>query len=149
MRTLSLPLCLVVVFALTGCGKKEPPPPPQPQVEKPAPKPEPAAPAVVEDTTEKEAAPEPAPEPEPEAKATYPPGTYTIQVAAWERREDAENLASFYESKGYEARVEEADLSSGKWFRVRIGSYDSYQAAREVADTIQEKYKSDIWLVKL
>ncbi|HUU29775.1 MAG TPA: SPOR domain-containing protein [archaeon] len=143
MRKLALIFSLILLFAFWGCGKKEPAPaptpPPQPEQQvKAEPTPEPA---VVKEEVK--------PTPVVKKKVAYPPGTYTIQVAAWETREDANKLASFYERKGYQARVEDADLESGRWYRVRIGRYDGYNSARDVADTIVEKYKSDVWLVRL
>ena len=141
MRKLSLLICLALIYLTTGCGKKEPAPAPQPQeqaqVEQPAPEPVP------------EPEPEPEPKPEPEKKVVAIAGTFTVQVAAWETRTEAEKLAGFYNGKGYDSRVEEADLSSGRWYRVRIGTYDNSVKAGKVADEIAEKYKSDIWIVKL
>ena len=77
------------------------------------------------------------------------PGDYTIQVASWATLEDAQQLAEFYDKKGYEARVENADIQSGRWYRVRIGHYKNSGDAHEVAEQIADKYKSDIWLVRL
>jgi cell division protein FtsN len=143
MRKLSLLICLALIYLTTGCGKKEPAPAPQPQeqaqVEQPAPEPVP----------EPEPEPEPEPKPEPQKEIVAIPGTFTVQVAAWETRTEAEKLAGFYNGKGYDSRVEEADLSSGRWYRVRIGTYDNSVKAGKVADEIAEKYKSDIWIVKL
>ena len=144
MKKLSLVLCLSVLYLVAGCGKKEEPPAPAPQ-------PQVQAPVVKPDTTPKVVTPAPAPEPKPEPTPTFKsvPGNFTVQVAAWETRENAEKLADFYNRKGYEARVEDADIASGRWYRVRIGSYDNSGDAHEVAEQIREKYKSDIWLVKL
>ena len=141
MKKLSLLICLALLCLATGCGKKEPAPAPQPQVAQPAPEPAPAP--------EPEPAPAPEPKPEPQMKVVAIPGTFTVQVAAWETKTEADKLASFYNGKGYDARVEQADLGAGRWYRVRIGTYDNSLKAREVAENIAEKYKSDIWIVKL
>ncbi|OGF99824.1 MAG: hypothetical protein A3F83_06015 [Candidatus Glassbacteria bacterium RIFCSPLOWO2_12_FULL_58_11] len=137
MKKLSLLVCLFLVYTLGGCGKKEPAPAPQAQVQAPVEKPAPPP----------EAAPAPVMEQKPAPVAM--PGTFTVQVAAWETKENAEKLAAFYNGKGYEARVEQAEVDSDQWFRVRIGSYDNSAKARDVADEIAEKYKSSTWLVKL
>ncbi|MBN2288359.1 MAG: SPOR domain-containing protein [Candidatus Glassbacteria bacterium] len=137
-------VCLAVLLVSIACGKKEPAPAPvqkQEPVAQVQPEPEPAPPPAP--------APPPEPKPEPVKKVSLPPGTYTIQVAAWETYEDAQKLAAFYQRKGYDSRVEEADLSSGRWYRVRIGKYDNPAKAKEAADLIAETYKSDIWLVRL
>jgi len=137
MRKLSLLFCLSLFLVFYGCPKKEPPPAPQAKVEEA--KPQEPAPQVKEEK----------PAVKVEKKVAALPGTYTIQVAAWETREDAQKLASYFENKGFQARVEEADVSSGRWYRVRIGKYDNYESAKEAADQIAEKYKSNIWLVRL
>ncbi|MFH1070793.1 MAG: SPOR domain-containing protein [Candidatus Glassbacteria bacterium] len=137
MNKLSLLLCLSLVCLWAGC-KKEQPPAPAPEVQAPVTQPEttPAAPA-----------PEAAAPAQTEFKSI--PGNFTVQVAAWETKDSADKLAAFYQSKGYDARVENADLGSGQWYRVRIGNYKNSAEARQVAEEIREKYKSDIWLVKL
>jgi cell division protein FtsN len=135
MRKLSLLFCMCLFLAFYGC-KKEPAPAPQAKVEEA--KPQEPAPQVEEKPAVKV-----------EKKVAALPGTYTIQVASWETREDAQKLASFFENKGFQARVEEADVTSGRWYRVRIGKYDNYESAKEAADQIAEKYKSNIWLVRL
>jgi cell division protein FtsN len=132
--------CLTALLLCAACEKKE----------APVPAPQAAAP----DTTVKKEQPQPAPVvavPEkPAVKAgKMPPGPYTIQVAAWASKKDAEELAAFYKNKGYEARIEEADLSSARWFRVRIGMYEDYRSARDTANKIEKEYNSRIWLIKL
>lgn len=136
-----------------ACGEKEPAPPPPPA---------PAAP----ETTEQDVPPAPVDtvkteEPAKIAAGTMvrasdkvdpgrmPPGPYTIQVAAWETRSDAQKLADFYRGKGYDSRVEEADVKGGRWYRVRISKFDNFSQAQETALKIQQQYKSEIWLVKL
>src|SRR3990170_4017715 len=98
MKKLSLLVCLFLVYTLGGCGKKEPAPAPQAQVQAPVEKPAPPP----------EAAPAPVMEQKPAPVAM--PGTFTVQVAAWETKENAEKLAAFYNGKGYEARVEQAEV---------------------------------------
>jgi cell division protein FtsN len=144
MNKFAMLVCLTIVAGVLACGPKEEPiqatPPPAPQVQQTAP------------------APAPDPAPEAEAKPETKPvkkefksvaGDFTIQVASWATLEEANKLAAFYNGKGFEARVENADVSGGRWYRVRIGHYTNSGDAREVADQIAEKYKSDIWLVRL
>jgi cell division protein FtsN len=144
MKKLSLIVCSALILIISGCGKKEPAPTPQPQAE--APKPAPAAAPAVETPAP---APAPAQAAKPARKVKAPPGEYTVQVASWETKDEAEKLVEFFKGKGFEARLEEADLSSGRWYRVRIGHYDNYSSASEAANQIEEKYKSQVWLVKL
>lgn len=139
MKHLCHLLCIVALLAGVACGKKETPPTPASQVQAPAPA-QPDTTQMVKET---------APKPGPVKVVELPKGSFTIQVAAWGTREDAEKLASFYKNKGYDSRMEVAQLPSGTWYRVRIGVYNSYRDALKVAEVIQDKYKSDVWLVKL
>lgn len=50
---------------------------------------------------------------------------YSIQVAAYKTRRDADKLAESLKKRGYEARVDVAP----DWFRVRVGRYVSERAA--------------------
>ena len=52
---------------------------------------------------------------------------YSVQVAAYKTRSDADKLTESLKSRGYEARVDE----SSDWFRVRIGRYATEDAAEE------------------
>lgn len=148
MRKQLMLIGLAAAF-MTACGPKEPPMMATPPQTPPA--------AAAPDTMQKAAAPDTtaatAPVQDVKAKkktssAGMPSGPYAIQVAAWETRESAEQLAQFFQSRGYEARVENADLESGRWYRVRLGNYASYGEAEQAAGEIQEKYKSSTWLVK-
>ncbi|MCE5270957.1 SPOR domain-containing protein [bacterium] len=142
----------LTAMLMTACGPKEPPMSATPPQAQPA--------AAAPDTTQQAAQPAdtaqaaaPAAQPVKVKKAVsrtgMPAGPYTIQVAAWETRESAEKLAAFYSRNGFEARVENADLNNGRWYRVRVGNYPSYAEAETAAAEIREKYKSDVWLVKL
>ncbi|HET6414265.1 MAG TPA: SPOR domain-containing protein [Anaeromyxobacter sp.] len=115
---------------------KPPPPPParSPATAEPASPPPPAtrpAPAP---------APTPAPEPTPAAgeaasAALAPPGGWTVQLGASQRREEAEGLARKVQGLG--PRIEEADLAGkGHFFRVRVGRFESKGQA--------EKYRNDV-----
>lgn len=146
MRTLCLAAFLALATILAGCGDKPTPAPPAPlQQEQPS-----MAQPVAAEVSAAPAEAAPVVPAAPTAAASDPPGSYTVQVAAWATREEAEQLAQFYRQRGFEdVRMENADLQSGRWYRVRIGRYDSYQSARETADQLKEKYHSEIWMVRL
>ncbi len=141
----------LTAMLVTACGKNEPRMTATPPQTQPA--------AAAPDTTQQAApadtvqAAAPATTPVKVKKSTprsgMPAGAYTIQVAAWETRESAQKLADFYSRNGFEARVENADLENGRWYRVRVGNYPNYTEAESAAEKIREKFKSDIWLVKL
>ena len=50
---------------------------------------------------------------------------YSVQVAAYKTKADAEKLAASLKTRGYEARVD----VSPDWFRVRVGRYPNEKAA--------------------
>ncbi len=71
------------------------------------------------------------------ASKTPPPGSkYSVQVAAYNHRPDAEKLASSLSKRGYEARVD-GDAAP---FRVRIGRYSEVGDAEKALDKIKAKH---------
>jgi cell division protein FtsN len=97
-------------------------------------------------TTAKDAAPsivvpmEPTPAPvkpaaDP-AKATPATGKYSVQVAAYNHRADAEKLAATLVQRGYQARVDGDILP----FRVRIGLYATENDAEAALRRIKAKH---------
>lgn len=99
-------------------AKPAPAPPAPPAPAAPAPTPPPPAP-VAEETTP----PPAAPTPKPALKA------WTVQLAAAEDRAEAEKLAARFAALG--PRIEEAVVpGKGRFFRVRVGSFDTKEAAQ-------------------
>jgi cell division septation protein DedD len=109
-------------------------PPPKPE---PVPKAEPEAPAA--------ALPAPSPKPEPVVKAApAPPAArpepaparggvgYTVQVAAYATRAQAEALADRLIARGFPADVSETTTDTGVRYRVRVGTWPTREAAREI-----------------
>lgn len=60
---------------------------------------------------------------------------FTVQVAAYNERGSADDLASKLTGRGYPARV----WGSAAPFRVRIGRYDTRAAAEAEATTLKSK----------
>jgi cell division septation protein DedD len=72
-----------------------------------------------------------------EAKtAPVPRGKYSVQVAAYNRRQDAEKLATTLARRGYQARVD----GSAAPFRVRIGLYSTSAEAEDALKKIKAKH---------
>ncbi len=61
---------------------------------------------------------------------------YSVQVAAYNRKPEADKLASSLKTRGYQARVD-GDAAP---FRVRIGRYATAKDAEEALRTIKAKY---------
>lgn len=71
----------------------------------------------------------------PKAKARASAGRYTLQVAAYTDRADAERLAKKLVARGMDARV----VGTSKLFRVRIGHFATRAAAAAEAKTLKAK----------
>ena len=78
----------------------------------------------------------PAEKPAAKVSATTATSGYSVQVAAYNHKPEAENLVSTLKKRGYQARVDE----SGEWFRVRIGRYATAKDAEEALKRIKAKH---------
>jgi cell division septation protein DedD len=133
-------------------------PPPEPakvvEAPKPAPLPEPVKvaevtkPSPIAEPASDVKLPE-APRPEPVATRTHdggglkeafgkvqrapetaPDGSWTLQLSAYQDREEADRFAAGLRDKGYAPYVIEANIpGKGTWFRVRMGRFGSKDAA--------------------
>ncbi len=66
---------------------------------------------------------------------------YTVQVSSWKVFSDAETAASRLRKLGYEPYVQRAQApGNGQvWYRVRIGSFRTYEAAATLAGKLQRE----------
>ena len=65
--------------------------------------------------------------------------THSVQVGAFRRIDNAEELIDWLESKGYSARIVEIpDSQSRLWFTVRIGDHSTLESAQEQARIFME-----------
>jgi len=97
-----------------------------------------AALAVVED--EPKVKPAPAPEPKrPDASSNTRPRRFTLQVKASRDRDDAERFVASLRKAGFEPHLVLADVpGKGRYYRVRLGRFDSIELAR----AFQRRYKA-------
>lgn len=104
------------------------PEPPNPET----PKPEPARPQMPEPDPVR-----PVAAPRPPAPSALPERRFTIQVAAFKTRPQAETMRRGLVDGGYDAYVSESAGPSGARYRVRVGAYptrdDAQQAAQRLA----------------
>ena len=61
---------------------------------------------------------------------------YSVQVAAYRQKSEADKLVSSLTTRGYAARVD----ASGEWFRVRIGRYATNKEAEAALSRIKAKH---------
>jgi len=79
---------------------------------------------------------------QPQTAPAKPParqesGGFTVQVASYSLKSEAETLRSKLAAKGYNVGIIESDLGDrGTWYRVRVGKRLDPDAAKELADRI-------------
>ena len=111
------------------------------KLEPSATKPEPPAPKVVPAPPAPKADPAPAKADPPKPVATPEPApapadarrSYTVQVAAYATRAQAEALAERLTARGFSADVSETTAPAGVRYRVRVGTYPTKEAAHDLA----------------
>lgn len=64
---------------------------------------------------------------------------YTVQISSWRERSKADTEAAKLREAGYKAFVIEANLPEldGRWYRVRVGHFDSIAEARRVSQILK------------
>jgi len=64
-------------------------------------------------------------------------GKYQVQVASFGTRSAAESLASRLKGKDYQAAIVSSTVNGKAFYRVRVGGYDSYDAASRVVANLK------------
>lgn len=132
---------------LAALAAKPPPAAPAAPVAKaPAPAPAPAGKVEQEPTPTRTATPPTGSLKEAIARATQPPteavkgGAFTLQISAFQSREEADRFAARLRDRGYAPYILAAEVpNKGTWYRVRMGSFPSKDAAsRYLADFKRE-----------
>lgn len=92
-----------------------------------------AKPSIVDPTKAPKAAPE---KPAPKSASSPSASGYSVQVAAYNRKAEADKLVSTLKTRGYAARVD----GSVAPFRVRIGRYATAKDAEDALKRIKAKH---------
>jgi len=69
-------------------------------------------------------------------------GRYTVYIASYRTRLDAEEEVSRWKDAGYEASVHEHE----GWFRVALGQYEQVAAAKSSAEGLKECFEQGYWI---
>lgn len=85
----------------------------------------------------------PAPVPVPSPPATGP--MWSVQIAAWPTRDEADRFLAAVRGKGYDARID-GDAAP---FRVRFGRYATRDAASAAMAEYRQKERADAFLVQV
>ncbi len=76
---------------------------------------------------------------------------FAVQLASYRVRPRAEGLRAMLEDVGYTAYVVESNVPpSGRYYRVRVGPFDTREEAREIALNMQNRLSDllpDFWIV--
>jgi septal ring-binding cell division protein DamX len=137
-------------------GVAPPPPLPLPEGQPPPQAGAPAPPETAPPPPREAPAPQPqAAAPSPTAKADAEAqirklagkGRYSVQVAAVNDRADAEETAARIKRQGFEVVTVRASVKGKVWYRVRVGSFPSQQAAAQAAGIFRSAYGYDAMVV--
>ena len=77
---------------------------------------------------------------------------FAIQIAAFQTRQKAEGLRAKLQEAGFAAYVVETEVlpGSARYYRVRVGPFDTREEARRVASNVQSRFPReipDVWIV--
>lgn len=68
------------------------------------------------------------------AEKTAVPSAFTVQLASFSLKSEAETMKSKFAGKGYNVYISESNLGNkGTWYRVRVGKGLEHDAAKELA----------------
>lgn len=151
-------VCLALLLA-TGCDDDGGGPPVgEPAAEAPAPgdtaplsrediaPPEPEAGGEPEAEPEEEPAP-PAGEPGTVAARTLGARIHTVQIGAFARGANADELLGRVEASGFPVWHPETRMGGRAYERVRVGAVTSYADARRLAELLRDRYGVPTWIV--
>ncbi|MEW5995924.1 MAG: SPOR domain-containing protein [Candidatus Zixiibacteriota bacterium] len=78
-------------------------------------------------------------------RETEPPG-FVLQVAACPSLEYARYLIDLYQQRGYDPYLTSTFHNGEKYYRVRVGGFDTYQEARALQMEILDKFSASAWI---
>ena len=125
---------------------------PGPAADKPADKP--AADKPVDRPADKPAADKPADRPADKPAADKPadkpgPAKFTLQLSAFQDQAEADSFLATVKAAGYPAYVTSADVDGKKFFRVRVGSYSTYDDAVAAKLEFEKKVPKIAYVIRL
>jgi hypothetical protein len=96
---------------------------------------------------------EPVTRPAAEREITFPidgppPGTgrFTLQISSWQSRTNAEREAKQLRDTGEEAFISQSTVNGTTWYRVRLGRYQTYEAAENAAHALESLLEAGWWV---
>ena len=124
-----------------------PAPPEQAAIPEPVPVPEQQMPV---DTTPAPVTPTPVPVKPPERPVVQSgTGDYTVQVSSWRSRYKANQEVARLSNAQFDAFMEEGSIDGVRWFRVRVGRYQTEGEAGTAAERLHEMLENGAWVTKV
>lgn len=74
--------------------------------------------------------------------------TFTLQMKAFSRAEEAEDFASKLRANGHEVRVEAHEVKGRIWHRVRMGTFDSWADGLAAKEAFEQREKIIAYVVR-
>ena len=77
------------------------------------------------------------------APVTQTEARYTIQIGAFQKKEEAEKIIDPLKSKGYPAFIKTVEIfGKGTWYRIRIGTFKTREEAKLYGDNLRSSEPS-------
>lgn len=84
--------------------------------------------------------PSPSPPPPPIIQTATTDAHYSIQVGSYPNPDEAHTFVAYWKQKGYNAYLVSADIpNKGRWYRVRLGGFDTKEDADSYLHELQSK----------
>ena len=129
-------------------GSREPSEPPEPLLPTPEKVMDIDSPTVPIERSPLPVEPEPTDQPGSPGSETV---VFTVQVAAFRTRLQAEELLAVLQNEGYVANIFDPDRTeSASYFRVRVGQFPTREEARELGSNLRRKFPRlvrDAWII--
>lgn len=84
----------------------------------------------------------------PKDISQYALGKFTVQVASYATKDEAEKRASKLKEQGYQTNVIPAKVNDKQWYRVSFGLYGTQDEAQKERTKYLEKFKTESALVQ-
>lgn len=76
-------------------------------------------------------------------------GKYTIQLASFDDKKEAQTFADGFIASGYDAIVNKVEIpSKGSWYRVSVGLFDNLNDAKDYLEKEKKFFKGKDYLIK-
>ncbi|MDH4069788.1 MAG: SPOR domain-containing protein [Ignavibacteria bacterium] len=93
--------------------------------------------------------PTPVPTEKPKPPVKSKTGSFTVQVSSWETKFKANDEMSRLTAANFDAFVEEGTVNGERWYRVRVGRYESRAEAATAAERLGRMLENGAWVTQV